>query len=441
MNILYNELITIFNNAEKKAKLFDIEICGIKLWQYIRIEVYRCLEREVLNCIYIPIWARTRSRFIKNKKYAQQEYLNKLQKADILVFDYLHRYINLNGKKICPVTGNIEESIFNCSRISLDYSGATIDAIPLISPQKINKIFLNDNINQIIKSLNSECDVLTSTQFFIDIENAICYILYFMRFIDFFAEIINRIKPKCLVFSNGYAIPSTVMAITANTLNIPVIEMQHGIFGAWHIAYNFPAKVIPEYCAKYFFSYGEYYRSFLVNLFGDNIFTVGSFMLDNTLLKFQNKKRKISSKILIISTINNEDLIKIAIDLVAKARIKGLSVVYRLHPEENDNINSLLVNSGIEIRYPLLESVYESLGDCVCVLGQNSTVLYEAAALGILALQLNGIHADKHPFPIINNPEDIFFLINSKMHRKDTHEFFVENAMNNFENAIKNILA
>jgi hypothetical protein len=145
----------------------------------------------------------------------------------------------------------------------------------------------------------------------------------FFHSINFFSLILfkyylSKSKSRVAIITCYYGLFKQPFIKAAKLLNIPVIELQHGTMGKYHIAYNFAEKGEYDFFPDYVFVWGQYWKDTTRFPIPDERVIVTGFPYFEERINELKKKENLSQKkvILFISqwTID-EELSKIAVDL------------------------------------------------------------------------------------------------------------------------------
>lgn len=103
----------------------------------------------------------------------------------------------------------------------------------------------------------------------------------FFAYYRTYAAMMARYRPKVVLINCAYGNFPAVRA--ARDQHIPVIEMQHGVIGKAHPAYNFRVQLDERFYPNYLLSFGQYDKDVLKEsryVPNDCVFPVGNFYLD-----------------------------------------------------------------------------------------------------------------------------------------------------------------
>lgn len=167
--------------------------------------------------------------------------------------------------------------------------------------------------------------------------------------------------------------------------SIPVIELQHGLIGPAHPAYNLSGRGSEHYLPDAIATFGDLWsKGIRMPAKETRLVPCGSPTYDSFNYQNERSQRRGDVSVLIVSQPElDSPLDDCAIALAA--RHPGWNVMYRLHPSETRSWKSLHPklsapqSSVIVLDDPLIP-LQDQLSTATCVVGMSSTVLFEAAA-------------------------------------------------------------
>lgn len=203
--------------------------------------------------------------------------------------------------------------------------------------------------------------------------------------------------------------------VAAHMLGIPVYEFQHGAVLGDTVLYSGPYNSLID--ADYFLSYGYIWSNSNFGLPDNRILNIGWAYKEIISAHFSNSSR--NNCILVISSphISNR-ILDIILDLATLYPTYNFDI--RCHPKEKystTQMNSLKGFSNVRLVDNMIESSI-AIGEYKYVLGENSSVLYEAFSLGKIVGRLDfpGINIRK----ISNLDDEAFYFLKR---REDFNEF------------------
>jgi hypothetical protein len=233
---------------------------------------------------------------------------------------------------------------------------------------------------------------------------------------------LKRLTPKKILLVVSYGLEPLVLA--ASTLNIPVVELQHGVITSEHLGYSVPINMTKKLFPDYLLLFGNYWKEVAGSfplpgkrliIFGYPYFTKMYITNDKLLRK--------KEQIVVISqgTIGAE-LSKFAVKLASINR--GIfRIVYKLHPGEWGRAKTLYSELYEARKNGLLEvidtddpALYTLFYQSRWQIGVYSTALFEGIALGcqLILVDLPGVEymsplLEKGYAQLVKAPEEIQF--------------------------------
>ena len=273
------------------------------------------------------------------------------------------------------------------------------------------------------------------------------FIALFSYMKDFFIRFLHKISPLAVIIECGYTGLHMALSQACRELNIPSIELQHGLISKYHPGYVKSEDHENRDCVpEYLLTYGDIFTSIVRegNLFDPKkVVTVGfpyidevknsPPLVDEKLNKFTSK---FSANILVTSQWTVADMIKkffIKVSRELKKSDKSIGIIFKPHPRDWRNYSDLenhenifLVNKG--------EEIYEILK----VIDIHSTA-YSTSGLEALALGKPNIFIDvgkttiEEYFPLVNNKSS--FIVKSPKQFVQSLEYILSNYEESSKNA------
>jgi len=192
---------------------------------------------------------------------------------------------------------------------------------------------------------------------------------------EYYSSLFKKTRPKAIfMVQNGI---QKGLFEAANKLNIPVIELQHGLIGYVHPAYSYPDTLQPgnlKTLPNTFFSFSDFWISNL-NYPVKKIIPLGNNFYSKTIVT-QLKKYDLT---FIFANIYSEDLIKF-IDVLLQERYKG-KICIKLHPNQFNEFHTITslyaAHDTIEV-IASQRSMAEILSVSKAIFAIQSTAVYEA---------------------------------------------------------------
>lgn len=456
---MQDKLLYTFNTFEKENSLFEIEIDGIFIWDYLRVDVFNSIQTIndklnytkkslkqapfksvilVLKQIFFILFNFGRMKFKEEKDILVIGHPRRQKRKNV----YIDIYTDIILKEIRKQYSFVSlELPFNLSHFKpvdceelryLDILELGQSFSPFFRKYELKKkdIILIDNIEYKIKK-EFGCSVNLNDK----IAKAISKYRYSYSKIN---RIVNSINPKIIIVVDGYNFIKKIFIEVASEKKIPTIELQHGIIGDGHISYNFPENIKPTSFPDYFFSWGQYWHH--TTRFPENtkVFNSGFPLMEYeknyNVLSYSSKYEKnilVSSQWKIgfelLSFIN-----KIAL------KMPNYSFKFKLHPLEYNSLNQYKNKANApNIQFLVSDkSIYTLFKECRFHIGAYSTTLVEGLAFNLktFIVPLKGYLRyseliDKGYFTVLEDFNNIEYKFNQSKVKIDNSYIWEDNAL------------
>jgi len=384
-----------FLALEKSFNLFELEIIGIKIWQYLRFDIYsqivskhsdftdfRKNVKELKGLLIMGIIS-LRSILVKNPLLGK--------KKEILVFTQERRK-KMYGEYYDIYTDFLMDTEkFDFQAIGIFSKGTHLKPartknlkyfdFPLLLCyfyMLFTKIKFSNEELQKIKKI--EKILKKKFKLKINLINLIKEKLKFRRsLLWIFQKILKIYKPKIIIEVCYYSTIKMALNELCKEKGIKTIEFQHGTVSSYNIGYQFPNNVEVKVFPDYFFSFGDYWNNIMsLPIDKSHIKSVGFPYFENMIRKYSNNNN-IKDKILFISqwTIGQK-LSSLALKIAEK--LEKYEIIYKLHPMEFENwkINYPELKDNKKITVITNEiPLYQLFNESFVQIGVYSTGLFE----------------------------------------------------------------
>ncbi|MBO8173586.1 MAG: hypothetical protein H0Z33_17095 [Bacillaceae bacterium] len=407
-------IIQKFLDFEKKNNLLNDRIKDIQYWAIIRENIYN----DILNHTHdIGVAHTTYSNrpFIEKIKlvseFAFNVFINNtlfLREKDILIMNHPRRV--KNGKYFeCLYTDQILETIpysyyvFENTSLekhlkpaktkNLKYTDSlnfnfyfSFFLSKITGGPKLNR-FEEEYIKKLITKINNCFNVhFDPDEYLIKIKNQLLmHLLLYKQY----ERILRKIKPKLIVQVISYERRRKALNSVAKKMKVPTVELQHGVMGKYHIAYNFAERTKVDTFPDYIFLFGEFWKdttSFPVD--DSKIKVVGWPYYEQKANIHRNNVNKNNKKVILFisqGTIG-KDLSKIAVQISERINTDEYKVIYKLHPGEYARWKTeypwlksadieVIDNNNYDMHYYFAQSDIQ--------IGVYSTALFEGLGYGL----------------------------------------------------------
>ncbi len=474
-----------FIKFESENNLFKKDINGFKYWHSIRKLVFDDLldQKESIGEAHTSLAKQSYNKrvWLKMKQFRYWILKNPfiaLKEKDILVFNHQRRVKN-SGYYDCIYTDaildkvNYSHYVFELPHLErhftpvrtknlryLDYLTFKV-AIQVELKRKILRIGLPEQtkveLENILECIDKVFEIkINRNKILRSLE--IAYLSY-KPSRSYYNKILNRTKPRLIIEVVSYGRNNLILNELAKEKGIPTIELQHGIMGNQHIAYNFAKKMDLPTFPDYIFAFGQYWKdNTRLPIDDDKVKIVGWPYYEQKLNKYKQKgisNDRDKKTILFISqgTIG-EELSKIAVEFFRSFNNDEYRIIYKLHPGEYARWKDeypWLIDSGIEVIDHNLQDMHYYFAQSDIQIGVGSTAIYEGLGYGLatIIIELYGhqvmatLYDELKIAYLAKNAEDVLCIlknIGSQMRDHDMSYFWMANSMDNVKHEINKII-
>lgn len=429
-----------FLRIEEKYDLYNAQKNGCFYWIYVRVSLWEdyVLKKRFLWDEKVTNSEKEFSRFANKIKEialvipALRNIQKMCHKKDIIFLSHPRRVKN-GDEYECIYTDIIKSCFKNSISVEVPYMGRHM------KPMMAESVFYTEHLDvlmrlymnfyvrlrkkvcaQVLKEISEKispaleelCEVyeivlnkeeICSSVFSLWLSANIKHKLY--------RHILKKIQPKLLIEVVGYEREYMYVSEVAHELNIPVVELQHGIANSLHIAYQFGCgEKIPTLPDKILL-FSDFWKK-TIKMPNDSyeLISVGYPYFEKNVKKYT-KAHVAKRNIVIISqgTIGIK-LSKLSVELYNTLKDK-YHIIYKLHPDEYVSWKSdypWLVDSGIEVIDTKERNLYGIFSECSVQVGVYSTAILEGLGFG-LRTYLYQIESAEIMKPIVDEGYAKFF--------------------------------
>lgn len=477
------ETIRKFLEYEENGDLFDFIVGGCRIWAYMRFNVYMKIEemindqnkRESKNDHF---GFREICRIIRNCTISNPQL--RAKQKDYLIVTHARRTL-VDGSYECLYTDELAAKLADkaCSAefiygnthmmpaktrglLYLDY----IDIFPVL--QKFKKKQYDAEIKQIrqrfkeIRKEISECFGVELSEAFL-VNTAVKRFLWYQLKKPYLKKLVKKIRPKAIIEVVSYETNKMLLNEVAYELGIPTVELQHGVIGRGHAAYNYLRKHDYSYFPQYVFLFSEFWkRTAGFAQSEDRLIPVGYPYLERMMSRYPMADADPSGTLHILVLSQPEYSVKLLRDvekLVGMLEESGMNyrLLYKLHPAEyrmdNSAFDNIRANQNVEVIATPDISLYELFPRCQIQIGVTSTAIFEGLAYELKTLILHYEKTDlymgdlcrNHYATMCESERELFENVVSYQRKEDAagehirELFFVRNALENMTAELKRI--
>lgn len=416
-----------FIEFEKRHNLFNEEIFGVKIWDYIRLSVLDQVVKEKRGIgdrsatFKTAVSSRSKSKVLKFLIKALLFILKSsswdLSQKDVLVLNHPRRVRNEKGIYECIYTdpllkdANFSYCVFEEPLWIEAPTYLTSHLFPIETPEiffldriEAKFIFLNVlyKIKNLFSGLDSSTEQLKITRLIQIIEKEFDVNLnkdllskqikmcanYEKLMKESYENLLNKIKPKAILEFFCPIKSRQLFNKVAREKNIKIIELQHGSFGKREpLFYNFAPNNKPSHYPDIFLLFGDYWRNRARHQIEDeNLVSIGFPYLESKLVDYKPNFSNRYQILFISQSIIGEKLSILAYELSRLLKNTPYKIIYKLHPYEHRRWKReypWLKQDNIQIIDSNNNSIHSYFSKSLCQVGVYSTSIYEGIAYNL----------------------------------------------------------
>lgn len=393
---------TEFEEFELENSLFNIQIDGVPIWERIRLRVFRQIERQSgagkahtgigddwkdyiqgsllllknvvrknpffsdsSDIIYIGHERRKK----QNDGYWWDIYCDPIHQAcdhEYIHFETPHQLEHLRPARTT-----------NLRYLDLIEHSGTIQRILGVNKPEIPKherVRLEDIQLKIRDLFDADIDLVSMTRSALHMRRTDLWL---------YRRLLNRVDPELVVLVVSYVRETFIEA--CKELDIPVVELQHGVIHEHHFGYSYPGPRTKETFPDYILTFGDFWTETVeFPIPDDRVISVGYPYLEQSVNKYNDIETKDHLLFISQGTIG-EQLSKFAMEVDQQTEIDH-EIVYKLHPGEFDRWEDeypWLLDADFEIIGDSDRQLYELFAESSGQVGVGSTAIYEGLAFGL----------------------------------------------------------
>lgn len=412
-----------FLKVEKKYDLLNKEVDGYAFWVYTRAEIAQRYERVIshLQNAHVQGPVINTKRNIRNVKDTINTLIHcKMPKKhkDLLILCHPRRVL-LEGCYVCPYTGQLTDFFTNSVVLESSYNNMHFKPVKMQNfmyadvieykaklycafikrcrPHKFSIIkqsifnIIKEPIDQLNRHYNVSIDINSLINSFI-----YGYLIYVVTKKNYF-KLLKRISPKAIIEVVSYCTECMTMNEVAYEMQIPTIELQHGVIDNAHLAYNYPRGYKIKQFPQYLFLFSEHWvRDCKLPISNTHVRSIGYPYLEKQVSKYKcsNNADNDKKNILFLSSGPVGDkLTKIAKELSEELDFEKFHIIYKLHPGEVAGWRERypdLIDTHIEVIDSSTINLYELYGkSSIQVSAYSSTTVFEGLSFNLTTYILN----------------------------------------------------
>lgn len=456
----YNKVTLIIEKIEKDPGILDFIIRDVPIWMIIRQKIIQQIidtlnknlepEKNFSKIKMVLFFCRNqiKSPFLRFKKNKIVFIANSLKKEN-------NGFKNIFVEPLAKINKGDSYILYEGSKTiqkSPLKNERPLHSIDLTSQLYLNFFVLTKKEIEEILKLKKYLDYRLTEYGFnygnININDITKVIKTFFIKVSKYQKLFKKIKPSIIIVES-LCYSRYYFSICAKSLKIPIAEIQHGFIDNNNHAYNIGNKLSEHPSLKllfpdYLLSFGNYWNSFY-NVPIREHFNLGFLNIEYEKNKYYSCS--ITPSILIISSsINPKEIIEYTLKINAIAKQKKTKIIFRPRPNEffdyENKFSALLEDENIKI--DTSQNIYQTFRNCNTVIGDYSTVLFEALyfvkSIYMLKTKTSEIYCSNNIFPIVNL-ENIHNVFSTNFQNFDTikNQIWADGVENNFKLFLKKI--
>lgn len=465
----YGEMTEELFEMEDDLNLFNLVIDDTYFWERIRFQIHQ----EILSSLDLLSGNKFRPNLKLYMKYGKNIIKNILLKNPLMVSS--HEILFYGAPRRKKIDDGTYWDIYSdpiLNELNLDYvlyekpfngehfqpqETSNVKYLDLIFLAEIGKKLGTVSVNfskkekNYIKKIENQINNRFSTN--INLSKKIRDTIKTKKLlVPFYTAVLEKVNPKLVLIVTSYGYGKKSFIEVCKSLNIPVIELQHGVIHKYHLAYSFPNQKLVKYFPDYLFTFGDYWKEAIdFPISGKKIYPVGyPFLEMEKGGKYEGIEKK--NQILFISQSSiGEKLSKTATNF-AKNNL-DYDIVYKIHPNRYESWEKhypWLKNSNIHVIDNDEVPLYELFAESEIQVGVYSTAIYEGLNFDLktFLIDLPGIESmtpliKASKAKVVNDAKELYNMIKQEntTDRVDPDYFFKPNAIENIRSALDEIMS
>ena len=411
------KICELFWDLEARYDLLDWEVCGVKVWQYLRMPLYFQIAQSTgilekphttvdgigtkLKCLPSVL----KAAFLKNPFRGKGQ-------VDALVIEH-DRSKEVDGRRIDIYSHYLQEELRNSGalfhtleRPHLGRHEKTdspnryhLDRLMLAASVQKRLMRVHMSATNVERFQMLELEILRATGHPIDLRARFDWaIRHFKASYAQIARLLDKRKPSRLYLVVSYGQGEVIKA--AKDRGIETVEIQHGAFSKYHLGYSFPCRTTPlDYFPDTFYTWSDFWAT-MMPLPAKHIVNAGFAYMDANRAQYRDVVRR-PDQILVLSQGSIGERIANTIWENHDA-LGGFQLVFKLHPGEYDRWQTYPSLAKLaqlpNVRVATDEDLYGLFAQSQYQVGVYSTAIYEGLEFGCrtILLELPGIEYMDH---------------------------------------------
>lgn len=449
------ELVDYFLKMEEEEDLYELDIEGVMIWQYLRFRIFMLIANELgiyqtahtknlspsylLKVSFSLVFYSLFSNPLFGKYRRKRILLNTGRRAIVdnqQLEIYTHFFIKSRGLTDYEIVEELYELKHQKREFKnkkhQDYQQILAILNTVLSRYRLGKAHL-EKINYIEDRISNDLGIS------IHIEKLIRNgVITFKSDYQFYSRYFRKRQPETVYLICSYGYKMAAIA-AAQSQDIDVIELQHGTITSYHIGYRYASGVVPAYFPDKIYLFGEYWKSISsLPIENERLIVQGYPYFSYIREKYKAIKTE-KDRILILSQGAIGD--KIVKLLYAHLELfNNYKITYKLHPgeyarweKEYPELVEMNHRHNINVIAQESKNLYQYFAESAHVIGVYSTAVYESLGFGCMVILLNlpGIEymedlIKSRAVNLAENFEDVKLLLNAESSNVNQEDFFAK---------------
>jgi len=446
----------MFRELEDDMDLFSVTVDGVPVWERVRFSTFREIQRQSGLAFEQPessiqkylrgffLWMKNTvwktpffageceflffghpRRKLEDDGYWWDLYCDPVHERNELDYVHVENSYKLSHRQPAK-TGNIRYNDF------IQYTGTIQRKLGIGQPKIPDSVIshLREAESEIKHCFNSDINLVETVRQALHVRNTT---------LPLYEYLLKRLDPTVVVDVVSYFDETFIEA--CKRMDIPVVELQHGVIYDHHFGYSYPEDGTKKYFPDYLLTFGEFWgehTNFPIS--DDHVIPVGYPYLEGRLDRYDNVEPR--DQILFISQgpIGHE-LSQFALAVHEDSRIDH-DVVYKIHPKEHDRWQAeypQLAEADVTVVDEQGPPLYRLFAESSAQVGVGSTAVYEGLCFDLetFVFDTDGAYVLQPLITdgvatLITSVEELAVGLETKNKRQfDRERFFTSNAVEN----------
>lgn len=460
------QLIEKFLKVEYKNQFFKLRMQNVLFWHYIRFDIYSYLmefyqlrNNNVERTEQLEQRKGIKDFFEKKVKYNPAFSIHK----DLIFFAHPRKIQEKEFYK-CVYTHLLSQKtkysnyVFDKKLLNDFYYPQDVKRLKYIDEKKykMDTNFRADKRlleEKIIKVLEREFQIAIPREIKLKCLLSLSHILQVRTgIISYDCWILKKVKPKAIVLVVAYSLECMLLCEAGKIMNIPVIELQHGVIGKEHIAYNFYKPYKLKSFPDYIFTFGNYDKKCArLPITKNRVYAVGYPELEKSVKKYTKFKKNNEKRVILILSQTLPILAEYASYLAEHTDTEQYEIVFKLHPREYDvwerELGNYLNSPKIKVVGNTKRDIYYYLARADYVVSNSSTALIEATMFDVNVIVVKeGAYTymkmlyENGYAQLAESKNHLLQIVKTEYISQNRRDFFEKNSIEKFDAAIKEII-